>query len=211
MSTKKQNKTALSTTITTPSKTFIGIDFHKRYSVYHVVDEAGKDVAKGRIEHSTPDEFGKLVKRFPGCRVTFEATMDDKQLSETIGLVLGAVAKAKISGAEQVIGTTQVYEQKQTIAVTVEFLFKNKSYLAACGGGHPRVQQRYRQMVNGRRLPRRHLHRIPRREIIRRRRTSDSFSDRIRPRLLLVRGLLRLLASSPASRDNAASQPRRRI
>ena len=76
MSTKKQNTTALITETTTPSKTFIGIDFHKRYSVYHVLDEAGKDVAKGRIEHATPDEFGKLVKRFPGCRVTFEATMN---------------------------------------------------------------------------------------------------------------------------------------
>ena len=76
MSTKKQKPTALTTTISTPTKTFIGIDFHKRYSVYHVLDEAGKDVAKGRIEHTTPDEFGKLVKRFPGCRVTFEATMN---------------------------------------------------------------------------------------------------------------------------------------
>jgi hypothetical protein len=76
MSTKKQNMTALTTTITTPAKVFIGIDYHKRYSVYHVVDEAGKDVAKGRIDHATPDEFGNLVKRFPGCRVAFEATMN---------------------------------------------------------------------------------------------------------------------------------------
>ena len=64
------------TQITTPAKTFIGIDYHKRYSVYHVLDEAGKDVAKRRIEHATPDEFGKLVKRWPGCRVAFEATMN---------------------------------------------------------------------------------------------------------------------------------------
>ena len=58
------------------------------------------------------------------------STMTDEQLSQTIGLVLGAIAKAKITGAAEVIGTTTVYEQKQTIAVTVEFLFKNKSYLA---------------------------------------------------------------------------------
>ena len=57
-------------------------------------------------------------------------TMNDEQFSQTVGLVLGAIAKAKISGAEQVIGTTTVYEQKQTIAVTVRFLFENKSYLA---------------------------------------------------------------------------------
>ena len=76
MSTKKQNTTALRTTISTLTKTFIGIDNQKRYSVYHVLDEAGKDVAKRRIEHATPDEFGKLVKRWPGCRVAFEATMN---------------------------------------------------------------------------------------------------------------------------------------
>ena len=64
MSTKKQNTTALTTAIITPVKVFIGIDYHKRYSVYHVLDEAGKEVTKGRIEHATPDEFGKLVKRW---------------------------------------------------------------------------------------------------------------------------------------------------
>lgn len=84
MSTKKQNKDAPITATTTPSKTFIGIDFHKRYSVYHVVDEAGRDVAKGRIEHATPDEFGKLVQRFPGCRVAFEATMNWHWLFELL-------------------------------------------------------------------------------------------------------------------------------
>jgi hypothetical protein len=57
-------------------------------------------------------------------------TMNDEQLSQTIGMVLGAIAKAKISGAAEVIGATTVYEQKQTIAVTVQFLFENKSYLA---------------------------------------------------------------------------------
>lgn len=36
---------------------FIGIDFHKRYSVFHVVDADGKDLAKGRIEHHSPQEF----------------------------------------------------------------------------------------------------------------------------------------------------------
>ena len=76
MSAKKQNTMTSITEITTPSKTFIGIDFRKRYSVYHVLDEAGKDFAKGRIEHTTPDEFGKLVKRWPGFRVTFDATMN---------------------------------------------------------------------------------------------------------------------------------------
>ena len=57
-------------------------------------------------------------------------TMNDAQLSETIGLMLGAIAKGKIAGAEQTISNTTVYEQKQTITVTIRFLFENKSYLA---------------------------------------------------------------------------------
>ena len=84
MSTKKQNTTALTTAIITPVKVFIGIDYHKRYSVYHVLDEAGKEVTKGRIEHATPDEFGKLVKRWSQCRVAFEATMNWHWLFELL-------------------------------------------------------------------------------------------------------------------------------
>ena len=76
MSTKTQNQKTTPITETKTLKAFIGIDYHKRYSVYHVVDETGKDVAKGRIDHATPDEFGKLVERFPGCRVAFEASMN---------------------------------------------------------------------------------------------------------------------------------------
>lgn len=34
--------------------TFIGIDFHKRYSVFHAIDAAGRDLGKGRIEHHSP-------------------------------------------------------------------------------------------------------------------------------------------------------------
>lgn len=84
MSTKTQIQKAAPITETKISKTFIGIDYHRRYSVYHVVDESGKDVAKGRIEHATPDAFGELVKRFSGCRVAFEATMNWHWLFEIL-------------------------------------------------------------------------------------------------------------------------------
>ena len=85
------------------------------------------------IERNTPAPMpaDQLAQIRPYLNPTRFGTMDDAQLSQTIGLVIGAIAKAKISGAEQVIGTTTVYEQKQTIAVTVEFLFNNQSYLAA--------------------------------------------------------------------------------
>ena len=97
MSTKTQNQKTTPITETKTLKAFIGIDYHKRYSVYHVVDETGKDVAKGRIDHARPDEFGKLVERFPGCRVAFEASMnclcgktgsgDKKENFSSLGLV----------------------------------------------------------------------------------------------------------------------------
>lgn len=49
--------------IITETATFIGIDFHKKYSVYHAVDAAGNDLGKGRIEHHSPQDFATLVKR----------------------------------------------------------------------------------------------------------------------------------------------------
>ena len=87
---KKQKQEAAPITQTKIPKTFIGINYHKRYSVYHVVDEAGKDFAKGRIDHATPDEFGNLVKLFPGRRVAFEATMNRHWLFEILELQLSA-------------------------------------------------------------------------------------------------------------------------
>lgn len=56
--------------------TFIGIDYHKRYSVFCVLDSGGQVVERGRIEHATPEAFAALVRRWPGSRVAFEATMN---------------------------------------------------------------------------------------------------------------------------------------
>jgi len=53
------------TEMITESAVFIGVDFHKRYSVYHVIDGAGQNLAKGRIDHQTPEQFGRLVQRWP--------------------------------------------------------------------------------------------------------------------------------------------------
>ena len=55
---------------------FIGIDFHKRYSVFCVIDSTDRVLDKGRIDHSTPELFIHLIKRYPGCRVVFETTMN---------------------------------------------------------------------------------------------------------------------------------------
>jgi transposase len=61
----------------------IGIDFHKRYSVYCVVDASGQVQARGRIEHALPSEFAVLVQKWPG-RVVFEASMNWHWLYELL-------------------------------------------------------------------------------------------------------------------------------
>jgi hypothetical protein len=65
-----------SSTPTIKANAFIGIDFHKRYSVYHSIDNDGRDLAKCRIEHHSPHEFAVLVKRWKHRRVVFEASMN---------------------------------------------------------------------------------------------------------------------------------------
>lgn len=70
--------------IITESATFIGIDFHKHYSIYHGLDAAGADLGKGRIEHHSPQDFAALVKRWPKPRVVFEASMNWHWLYEVL-------------------------------------------------------------------------------------------------------------------------------
>ncbi|MBB5035765.1 IS110 family RNA-guided transposase [Prosthecobacter vanneervenii] len=70
--------------ILTEAATFIGIDYHKKYSVWHAVDAAGCDLGKGRIEHHSPHDFATLVKRWPNPRVVFEATMNWYWLYEVL-------------------------------------------------------------------------------------------------------------------------------
>ena len=70
--------------IITESASFIGIDFHKKYSVWHAIDAAGSDLGKGRIEHHSPQDFATLVKRWPNPRVVFEASMNWHWLFETL-------------------------------------------------------------------------------------------------------------------------------
>ena len=52
--------------IVTEAATFIGIDYHKKYSVWHAVDAAGRDLGKGRKTGKTGSGKrgqGKRVKR----------------------------------------------------------------------------------------------------------------------------------------------------
>lgn len=69
---------------TTEKPSYIGIDYHKRYSVYCVVDGQGEILERGRIEHLEPGAFVALAKRWRGCHVVFEATMNWPWLHEIL-------------------------------------------------------------------------------------------------------------------------------
>ena len=63
---------------------FIGIDYHKRYSVFCVLDAQGEVLERGRIDHLYPEQFIALVGRWPRCRVVFEACMNWHWLLEIL-------------------------------------------------------------------------------------------------------------------------------
>jgi transposase len=63
---------------------FIGIDYHKAYSVYNVLNAQGDSLGKGRINHAHPEDFRALVRRWPGCRVVFEVGMNWHWLFEIL-------------------------------------------------------------------------------------------------------------------------------
>jgi transposase len=63
---------------------YIGIDYHKRYSVFCVIDRDGEVLERGRIEHVRPEEFRKLVGRWKECRVVFETSMNWHWLFEIL-------------------------------------------------------------------------------------------------------------------------------
>jgi transposase len=63
---------------------FIGIDYHKAYSVYKVLDVQGESLGQGRIDHAHPEDFRTLVRRWPGCRVVFEVSMNWHWLFEIL-------------------------------------------------------------------------------------------------------------------------------
>jgi transposase len=72
-----------SSTNSSSERFFIGIDYHKRYSVYCVLDSAGQIQERGRIEHSVPEGFAALLGRWPG-KVVFEASMNWHWLYELL-------------------------------------------------------------------------------------------------------------------------------
>lgn len=55
-----------------------GIDYHKKYSVVHVVNSAGETVRKGRVQPNSPAAFESFFTGFrkDQVRCVFEASMN---------------------------------------------------------------------------------------------------------------------------------------
>lgn len=68
---------------------FMGIDYHKKYSVVCILDDAGGVVVIERIEHSHPERFASLIGAHTPCWVAFEATMNWGWLYEILEPIPG--------------------------------------------------------------------------------------------------------------------------
>ncbi len=55
---------------------YVGIDYHKRYSVVCILDAEGETVRTERIEHVFPEDFGQLLAHYTPFQIGFEATLN---------------------------------------------------------------------------------------------------------------------------------------
>jgi len=68
---------------------YTGIDYHKRYSVVCIIDEAGNILHEERIEHGFPERFAALLGTYAPLEVAFEATMNWSWLYELLEVTAG--------------------------------------------------------------------------------------------------------------------------
>ena len=102
---------------------FIGIDYHKRYSVFCVLNAQGGFMDRGRIDHGCPEQFIALVRRWPGCRVIFEACMNWHWLLE---ILEGAMPREDIVLANpfktRIIAEAQIKTDKVDARILADLL-----------------------------------------------------------------------------------------
>ena len=104
-------------------RVYIGIDYHKKYSIYAVVDEAGECVARGRIDHRRPEDFKALVKGWPEVRVVFEATSNWHWLFEVLEEAIGRDRLRMANPFKtRVIAEAQVKTDKVDAAILAQLL-----------------------------------------------------------------------------------------
>lgn len=67
------------------TKTYIGIDYHKRYSVASAVDERGSRLSEARIDGNTREGFESYISSLPGEKhVVFEACWSWARLNDLL-------------------------------------------------------------------------------------------------------------------------------
>jgi hypothetical protein len=91
------------------------------------------------------ESIGAAVERIAGAAIPPErmgilrralnqdtlGKFNDAELNEFIGRVAGAIVRGKLEGARAQLAATTVYEQRQTILVTIRYLFAHGGYWAA--------------------------------------------------------------------------------
>lgn len=149
----------------TERSSFIGIDYHKRYSVFCVLDAQGGVLERGRIDHLCPEQFIELVRRWPGCRVVFEASMNWHWLLEILeeampreDIVLANAFKTRI------IAEAQIKTDKVDARILADLLRANLiSTVHICGKATREVKEVLRQrcfFVRQRTMMRNRIHRL---------------------------------------------------
>ena len=144
---------------------FIGIDYHKRYSVFCVLDAQGMILERGRIDHLCPEQFVSLVRRWPGCRVVFEACMNWHWLLEILeeampreDIVLANPFKTRI------IAEAQIKTDKMDARILADLLRANLiSKVHICGKATRDRKEMLRQrcfFVRQRTMVRNRIHRL---------------------------------------------------
>jgi hypothetical protein len=93
------------------------------------VKSAGEIVKREVIKAQIKKEQLGFMRRFLNQQTL--ATMDDKQLSDFIGQLAEGMVVGKLEGAEEYFKAHPPYEQKQTIVVTIRYLYENGGYTAA--------------------------------------------------------------------------------
>ena len=144
---------------------FIGIDYHKRYSVFCVLDAQGMILERGRIDHLCPEQFVSLVRRWPGCRVVFEACMNWHWLLEILeeampreDIVLANPFKTRI------IAEAQIKTDKVDARILADLLRANLiAKVHICGKATRELKEMLRQrcfFVRQRTMVRNRIHRL---------------------------------------------------
>jgi hypothetical protein len=83
------------------------------------------EITKAQIPPET------MAKIRPYLREGIFGKFDDKELSDFIGRLGEGLVMGKLEGAQEYFKAHPPYEQKQTIVVTIRYLFENGGYTAA--------------------------------------------------------------------------------